>query len=112
MRRGRPLAEAALELGTAGPLLFAYVLRLQALRPLHDLELHPVAFRERPESLHLDGSVVDEDVLAAFLRDEAEPLAVVEPLHRALRHEKPSLVNGRVPPCRFTAGGLHAGGVD
>src|SRR5262249_53286850 len=39
---------------------------------------------------------MDKDVLAAFLRDEAEALAVVEPLHRALRHEKPSLCYGRV----------------
>ena len=30
--------------------------------------------------------MVDEHVLAALLRDEAVPLAVVEPLHGTLRH--------------------------
>src|SRR2546422_5173857 len=61
-----------------------------------DVELHAVAFAERAEAVHLDGGVMDEDVLAALLRDEAKPLAVVEPLHRTLRHEEPSLCYGRV----------------
>src|SRR5438445_2812119 len=67
-------------------LLFADVLGLQSLRPLRNLELHAVAFGERAEPVHLDGGVVDEHVLAALLRDEAVPLAVVEPLHGTLRH--------------------------
>src|SRR3954454_10633649 len=62
------------------------VLRLQSLRSLGDVELHPLSFRERAEAVHLDGSVVDEDVLAALLRDEPETLAVVEPLDSTLRH--------------------------
>src|SRR2546422_610737 len=81
---------------SAGVLLLAHVLRLQPLGTLHHVELHPIAFSERAEPVHLDGGVMDKDVLAALLRDEAEPLAIVEPLHHALRHEKPSLCYGRV----------------
>src|SRR6185503_17981267 len=59
---------------------------LKSLGTLDHLELHVVAFSERPESLRDDGGVVNENVLATFLRDEAKPLRVVEPLDRALRH--------------------------
>src|SRR5438309_870496 len=60
----------------------ADVLRLQALRALHDLELDLLAFRERAEPLRLDGGVVAEDVSAAVvLGDEAEALRIIEPLH-------------------------------
>ncbi len=63
----------------------AHVRRLQALRPLDDVELHrsPSARERKPSS---DGGVVDEDVLPAFLGDEAETLRIVEPLHGTLRH--------------------------
>jgi hypothetical protein len=30
--------------------------------------------------------VVDEDILSTVLRDEAEPLCIIEPLNRSLRH--------------------------
>src|SRR5256885_289765 len=55
---------------------------------IRDLIRRPaaVAFGERAEALGLDGGVMDEYVLPALLRDEAEPLAVVEPLHSTLRH--------------------------
>src|SRR5947208_1129982 len=80
------------------------VLRLEPLRALHDVELHAVAFGERPETVHLDGGVMDEDVLPTLLRDEAETLAVVEPLHSALRHETlPSFRYGRIHPPSFRA---------
>src|SRR5438552_810056 len=75
------------------------VLGLQALRSLHDVELHAVALGQRPEALHLNGGVVDEYVLSALLRDEAEALAVAEPLHRALRHESLLFVTDGHPPC-------------
>ena len=58
---------------------------LEALGTLHDLELHVVALGEGTESLGDDGGVMNEYVLAAVLRDEAEPLCVIEPLDRALR---------------------------
>src|SRR6266571_393358 len=80
-------------------LVLADVLGLQALRSLDDVELHAVALHQRPEALHLNGGVVDEYVLPALLRDEAEAFAVVEPLHRALRHVAFSLLRTVSPPC-------------
>src|SRR5262249_13187519 len=65
----------------------ADVRRLQALRALHHFELHPLAFDQRAEAFRLDGSVVAEDVLAtAVLRDEAEALRIIEPLHFTSSH--------------------------
>src|SRR5712664_582972 len=65
----------------------ADVLRLQALRPLHHVELHFLTFRESAEAIGLDGRMVAEHVLTtAVLRDEAEPLRVVEPLHSSSCH--------------------------
>src|SRR5216683_7323282 len=52
-------------------------LRLGALRPIGCVVLHLRAFGERLVALTRDGAVVDEDVLAAFVRgDEAIPLRV------------------------------------
>src|SRR5262249_48421752 len=59
---------------------------LQALRPLHDLELDALSLGKRLETLSLDRGEVDEDVLATLLRDETEALRVVEPLHGTRRH--------------------------
>src|SRR5512141_2756174 len=60
------------------------VRRLKSLRAFDDLELHLVAFSQRPEALGDDRRVVDEHVLATVLRDKAEALGIVEPLDRAL----------------------------
>ena len=59
---------------------------LETFRSLDDLEFYPVAFAQRTEPVRLDCRVVHEHVLAAFLRNEAKALRVVEPLDRALRH--------------------------
>src|SRR5207302_1543433 len=75
----------------------ADVLRLQSLRTLHHVELHLLALRKCAEAVGLDGRVVTEHVLTtAVLRDEAEPLRIVEPLHSSSCHLRrlPS-VNGR-----------------
>ena len=48
-----------------------------ALRYFHG---DPLAFLERLEAFHLDGAVVNEDVLSAFSLNEAKSLVVVEPL--------------------------------
>src|SRR5438067_3398945 len=77
-------------------LLLAHVLRLQPLRALDDVELDPVPLGQRAEAVHLDGRVMDEDILARLLRDEPESLAVVEPLHSTLRHEGTFSCCGRV----------------
>src|SRR5262249_22321626 len=65
----------------------ADVLRLRALRALGDVELDLLVLVEGLVALGLDGRVVHEDVVAAvLLRDEAETLLGVEPLHGALSH--------------------------
>src|SRR5258705_739364 len=55
--------------------------RLQTLGASRYFELHAVTLDEALEALRLDRAVVHEDVLATFLRDEAEALRIVEPLH-------------------------------
>src|SRR5262245_42869009 len=71
---------------------------LQALRTLHDLELDSLSLGERLEALSLNRGEVHEHVLAAFLRDEAEALRIVEPLHGTRRHcETPSGRGGSTP---------------
>src|SRR5690606_696041 len=65
----------------------ADVLRLRALRALGDVELDLLVLVQRLVAVGLDGRVVHEDVVAAvLLRDEAETLLGVEPLHGALSH--------------------------
>src|SRR5436309_10542362 len=59
---------------------------LKTLWAAGHLELDPVTFGQGLEALGLDGAVVDEDVLAAFLRDEPVTLRIVEPLHLSLCH--------------------------
>jgi hypothetical protein len=71
---------------SAGDSDLADVGSLETLRPLDDLELHVVALGQRAEAFGDDCGVMNEDVLATILRDETEPLCVIEPLDRALRH--------------------------
>src|ERR1700682_61375 len=74
----------------------ADVLRLQPLGTLDHFELDLLPLREGAEALGLDGGVVAENVFtAAVLRDEAEALGVVEPLHSSSRHSKPVLLEER-----------------
>src|SRR4051812_13241488 len=72
----------AVELSSAGGDLVG----LGALGALDDLEVDPLALFEALVPVHLDGRVVDEDVLTAVDGDEAEALLGVEPLHGALCH--------------------------
>src|SRR5207248_7324959 len=73
--------------------------RLRSLGALGDLVLHLLTFREAAKSLHLDGGVVDEHVLAATVgSDEAVTLRVVEPLHGTCRHSRSAFRNRL--PCR------------
>src|SRR4051794_7895559 len=65
----------------------ADVLRLRALLALRDVELHALVLLQRLVALPLDRAEVAEDVGAAVvLRDEAEALLRVEPLHCSLCH--------------------------
>lgn len=54
------------------------------LRPpiaLFNLEAHPVAFIERPEPRHIDGRVVNKQILTVFLLNKSKPFPLTEPLH-------------------------------
>src|SRR5689334_18631976 len=63
------------------------VLRLRALGALRHVELDLLVLVEGLVALRLDRRVVHEDVVAAvLLRNEAETLLGVEPLHGALSH--------------------------
>ena len=73
------------------------------LGSLGDLELDRLSLFEALEPFRLDGGVVNEDVLAPVLADEAVALGVVEPLHAS----RPSHVDlllgmGRQPSTRFS----------
>src|SRR5712692_6661024 len=78
----------------------ADVLRLQALRTLGDIELDGVTLGETAETVRLDRREVDEHIRTRLLRDKAEALRVVEPLHLSLSHtEKPLYKWGIAPDC-------------
>src|SRR3954451_13372152 len=84
----------------------ADVLRLRALRALRDVELDLLVLVQGLVALGLDGRVVHEDVVAAvLLRDEAEALLGVEPLHGALSHCSLTPSSGRGPPLRRPTSG-------
>ena len=60
---------------------------LGALRPLGDLEAHPLVLLEAPVSTRRDGREVREHVRATVIRsDEAKTFFRVEPLNGTLRH--------------------------
>src|SRR5207253_9707580 len=89
----------------------ADVLRLQSLRTFHHIELHLLALRKGAEAIGLDGRVVAEHVLTtAVLRDETEPLGIVEPLHSSSCHlrrhpsvKRPAEIAGPARRCRSGA---------
>ncbi len=74
-----------------------HLLGLRTLGALADLELHPLAVFEAAVPIHLDGGVVNEEVISAVYGDEAVALLGVEPLHGALSHSF-SLCRGVVGP--------------
>jgi hypothetical protein len=62
-------------------------LGLRALAALAGGELDPLVLFESPETLHLDGGVVDENVSCAVVGgNKAITLVSVEPLYGSLRH--------------------------
>ena len=66
-----------------------YVNSLETFVALLYGELNLLALLQCLEAISLNRGVVDEDVLPLLAGDEAEPLAVIEPLHCAsflLRH--------------------------
>ena len=69
-----------------GELSLADVRRLQALRALRHVELNALTFGQGLEAVALNGGEMDKHVLATFLRDKAETLRLVEPLHGSSSH--------------------------
>src|SRR5687768_11710754 len=58
-----------------------HILGSRAFLPLHDVELHPLAFDKRLETSAFNRRMMDEAVLLSVLTgDEAKSLTVVEPL--------------------------------
>src|SRR3954469_17400819 len=70
----------------AGESDLANVRGLEPFRAFDHLELHVVSFGKRAEAVGDDCRVVDEDIFATILRYETEPLRIIEPLDRTLRH--------------------------
>src|SRR5690606_7526538 len=81
---------------------------LESLRPLLDLELDHLVLEEAATAVARDLRVVNEDVRAVVLLDEAPALLVVEPLHLAHCHRDASTSNFHCTNCNF--GGLKNGG--
>ena len=61
----------------------AYIGRLRAFLSLDDLEFNLVALLQALISIARDGAVVDEDIRSTIAPQEAVPLRIIEPLHRA-----------------------------
>jgi hypothetical protein len=78
------------------------VLCEHAFRPGNQVVPDLGALLERPETIHLDGRKVREDIASALIRlDEAKPLGIVEPLDSACGHTaSPTLVC-----CHFRSAG-------
>jgi hypothetical protein len=63
-----------------------YVLGLETLGTLHDVELHCLAFLQAAEAIRLNGRKMHEHVFAILPADEAVSFGVVKPLHCSLFH--------------------------
>src|SRR3981081_3372848 len=98
LQKKKRAAEAALPLENLGLYLLQNldVLCLPALRTLHHVELHLLAFLQAAESVGLDGRKMHEDIFAVLTADEAVSLCVVKPLYCSLFH-----VGACKPRCFF-----------
>ena len=106
----RPEARPAPPVPYRGLAHFGYVAGLRALRTVNDLELHRLAFLERPEPVALNCREVDEHIAAAVAFDESVTLGVVEPLdlacdtHRTLSCLAMARRNAPLDPARLRSG--------
>jgi hypothetical protein len=72
-----------------GRLLWSDVASLQPLGAALNRKLHGLAFLQCAVTFHLDGGMMNENVLTALLRQEPVPFGGIEPLDgtsHALRH--------------------------
>src|SRR5262245_4476992 len=81
----------------------ANVRGLETLGAACHIELHLVTFRQTLEALRGDRAEVDEDILAALLRDEAEALRIVEPLDSTVCHDSNLSFGGKPRLCCIPA---------
>jgi len=63
-----------------------YVFRLEAFRPLNDVELDCLTLLKAPETVRLNCRKVHEDIFAILAADKSKSLCVVKPLHCSLFH--------------------------
>ena len=98
LQKKKRAAEAALPLENLGLYLLQNldVLCLPALRTLHHVELHLLAFLQAAESVGLDCRKMHENIFAVLTADEAVALCIVEPLNCSLFH-----VGACKPRCFF-----------
>jgi len=64
-------------------------MNVQGLGPLlawHHVEDHLITFVQHFEAFANNSRVMDEDIRAAFLRNETEPFGIVPPFHFAACH--------------------------
>ena len=64
----------------------SYVLRLEALRALRDVELYSLALLQAAEAACLNRREMHEDIFAILTADEAKTFRVVKPLHCSCFH--------------------------
>jgi len=62
------------------------VLSLPALRALHHVKLHCLAFLQAAEAIGLNRGVVDEYVLTIGAAQKSKALRIVKPFHCSLFH--------------------------
>jgi hypothetical protein len=66
----------------------------RTLGTFDDLKSYPSTLLEGFETFGLDGSMMNEYVIATILLDKTETLSIIKPLHCSFRHLKYSLALG------------------
>ena len=111
-----PVASADRELVRVRTL---YVFCLQSLFTGDDVEDDLIAFIERSEAVALNSTIMDEYVLAGFLRNETEAMFVIEPFNFATGHssffswlsragQTIKKTQRNIPLCTITSGAAYA----
>jgi len=84
-------------------LLYGNIYGSRTFLPLFYVKCDSVAFFECFETIANNAGVVNKDIRAVFLFDEAVSLLVVEPLHRAICHSDNSLLSSKFHGFRLQA---------
>lgn len=70
---------------------FGYIFSGRSFGPADHIKFHPVSLFQGLEPLALDRGIVDKDIFAAILLNEAESFRIIEPFYRSLCHCRSSL---------------------